>query len=189
MRCTVKKTVSDIIARGNHYCIGLKGNQGTLLRQAQACAATQPPLTRHYDVLDTSHGRCVERCVEVFAAPPALAATWEGLAAFARVERSGSRDGQCFQHHSWAILSQPLEAQRVSALIRGHRSCIENRLHWVKDVVQQEDASLICAPQPAQLMALLRTWALSAFRKAGHQSITKALRLFRHDMPKLISFL
>ncbi|MGD1943495.1 MAG: hypothetical protein ACFB0G_19550 [Leptolyngbyaceae cyanobacterium] len=39
-------------------------------------------------------------------------------------------------------------------MIWGHRSGIEHRLHWVKDVVQQEDASLIHAPQLAKLMAL-----------------------------------
>jgi len=61
-------------------------------------------------------------------------------------------------------------------------------LHWVKDVVQGEDASLIQSPNPATVMALLRSWAISLFRKAGHSSITKAMRLFKHDLPTLISF-
>ena len=82
-----------------------------------------------------------------------------------------------------------LPASQAAQLIRGHRGTIENRLHWVKDVVQQEDASLIGAVKPATLMALLHSWAISAFRKAGHDSLTKALRLFSHDLPQLISFL
>jgi hypothetical protein len=56
-------------------------------------------------------------------------------------------------------------------------------------VVQQEDASLIRAAKPATLMALLHSWAISAFRKAGYDSLTKALRLFSHDLKQLISFL
>jgi len=35
----------------------------------------------------------------------------------------------------------------------------------------------------------MRTWALSAFRKAGYESLTKAMRLCKHDLPKLSSFL
>ena len=189
MRCTVKKTVAEIVEWGNDYCIGLKANQPTLLRHAQHCAETQPPLSRHNDILDSSHGRCIERRVQVFAAPAELSITWKGLAAFARIERFGLREGRIFDHHSWVILSQPLAAQQAATLVQGHRGCVENQLHWVKDVVLQEDASLIRSPQPAKLMALLRTWAISAFRKAGHRSITKALRLFRHDIPQLISFL
>ena len=178
-----------LVETGHDYCIGLKRNQGALLQQAQRCAATQHPLSRHYDVLDTSHDRCIDRRVEVFAAPPELAPSWRGLQAFATVERSGVREGHVFHHQSWFILSQPLDAARVASLVQGHRSSVENRLHWVKDVVQQEDASLIRSPKPATLMALLRTWALSVFRKAGHFSITKAMRLCRHDIPALISFL
>jgi len=39
------------------------------------------------------------------------------------------------------------------------------------------------------VMALLRSWAISLFRKAGYSSITKAMRLFKHDLPTLISFI
>ncbi|NET35552.1 MAG: hypothetical protein F6K19_26600 [Cyanothece sp. SIO1E1] len=62
-------------------------------------------------------------------------------------------------------------------------------MHWFKDVVQQEDNSLIQAAQPATLMALWRSWAISVFRKAGHSSLTRAIRLFCHNLPSLISFL
>ncbi|BAU43280.1 hypothetical protein [Leptolyngbya sp. O-77] len=74
-------------------------------------------------------------------------------------------------------------------MIQAHRGTTENKLHWVKDVVQGEDASWIRAANPATLMALLRSWAISLFRKAGYSSITKAIRLFQHDLPTLISFI
>jgi hypothetical protein len=66
---------------------------------------------------------------------------------------------------------------------------VENQVHWVKDALQCKDASLIQAAQPATLMAFLRTWVLSVFRNAGFDSWTKATRLFKHDLPKLLSFL
>ncbi len=184
-----KKTVHEIVKRENHYCISLKENQPTLLAKAQQCATEQNPVSEYDAVLDHSHGRVVERRVRVFQAPAVLSETWDGLAAFAQVERVGIRDGHPFHTQSWFILDQCLPAHRVAQLVQDHRGTIENRVHWVKDVVQQEDASLIQASNPAILMALLRNWTLSIFRKAGHDSITKAIRFCCHDLPKLISFL
>lgn len=188
MRCIPKKTVCDIINSGNHYCIGLKANQPKLLRQAQHCAQTQSPLSS-YHAVDTSHGRHVERRIRVFQAPPELQKHWAGLAAFVAVERTGVRDGKPFQRLSWFIISHIVDAQNLAEIIQAHRGTTENKLHWVKDVVQGEDASLICSPQPATLMAFLRSWAISLFRRAGYSSITKAIRRFRHDLPTLISFI
>jgi len=179
--------VTQIIESENHYCIGLKANQSKLLQQAQQCAQTQSPLS-HYHTRDTSHGREVERQVQVFAAPVELAQEWTGLAAFVAVERFGSRQGQPFRRQSWFILSQIIPAPDAAVMIQAHRGTTENKLHWVKDVVQGEDASLIQAAKPATLMAFLRSWAISLFRKAGYSSITKAMRLFKHDLPMLLSF-
>ncbi|MEM7772846.1 MAG: hypothetical protein AAF327_20335 [Cyanobacteria bacterium P01_A01_bin.37] len=86
-------------------------------------------------------------------------------------------------------MSRVITAQQAAQLIQGHRAAVENQLHWVKDVVYHEDGSLIQAAKPATLMALWCSWAISAFRKAGHPSITRAIRRFSHDLPKLISFL
>lgn len=188
MPCTPKKTVGEIIESGNHYCIGLKANQRKLLERAVQCAHTQVPLSFH-QYLDTSHGRVVTRRVRVFAAPPELSQDWDALAAFVCVERSGVRQGQPFERQSWFIISQVIEAQQLACMIQAHRATTENKLHWVKDVVQGEDASLIRTPNPATLMALFRSWAISLFRKAGHSSITRAIRLFQHDLPTLISFI
>ncbi len=149
----------------------------------------RPPLSTLAAAPDTSHGRYVERTVHVFAAPPEATQTWHGLAAFAQVQRRGVRDGQPFEHHSWYILSRVLPAQRVAQLIQDHRGASENRVHWVKDVVQGEDHSQITAAAPATVMAFVRSWALTALRKAGYDSITRAFRLVGHDIPKLLSFL
>lgn len=184
-----KKTVHDIVESGNHYCIGLKGNQPTLLKTAQQCATTTLPISEYDAVLDHSHGRVVERQVRVFKAPAVLSEAWDNLAAFAQVDRFGVRDGHDFHTQSWFILDQCLPAHQVAQLVQDHRGTIENRLHWVKDVVQHEDTSLIQAHKPAMLMALLRNWTISIFRKAGHDSLTKAIRFCCHDLPKLISFL
>ena len=183
-----KKTVSDIVESDNHYCIGLKGNQPKLLAQAQRCETTDIPVSVFDAVVDCSHGRLVERCVQVFEVSQDCSEDWANLAAFASVKRFGVRDGHSFQTQSWFILDQCLSAQRVAQLVQNHRGTIENRVHWVKDVVQREDASLIQAANPATVMSIFRSWAISIFRKSGYDSITRAIRFFRHDLPKLISF-
>lgn len=188
MHCTPQKTVCEIIESGNDYCIGLKANQPKLLKQAQQCARDQVPLSCYAEI-DTSDGRIVHRRVNVFAVPESLSQEWPALEAFVSVERWGIRQGRAFRRQSWFIVSQRLEAKALALMIQSHRGTTENKLHWVKDVVQGEDASMIHAAKPATLMALLRSWAISLFRKAGHSSITKAMRLFRHDLPTLLSFI
>lgn len=188
MRCTVKKTVAQIVKSENNYCIGLKRNQKKLVQAAEQTAQTQPPLST-YQEQDCSHGRWVERTVRVFAASPECQVQWSGLQAMVAVERRGIREGKSFKHQSWYILSQAIPAEQAAHLIRGHRASIENQVHWVKDVVQGEDRSEIRAARPATLMAFLRSWALTIFRRVGFESFTKATRQFKHDLPKLFSLL
>lgn len=181
--------MAQIVASENHYCIGLKGNQKTLLKTAQQIAQTQSSIST-FQEFDRSRGRQVERTIRVFAAPSELQSQWANLSAFVAVNRQGLlREGKPFNRDSWYLLSQIIPASQAASLIRNHRASVENKLHWVKDVVQGEDSSQIRGAQPATLMAFLRTWALTAFRHAGFESLTKALRLSSHNLPKLISFL
>jgi predicted transposase YbfD/YdcC len=176
------------VASANYYCIGLKGNQKKLLEQVQHTAQSQTPLST-YQEKDQTRGRSIERCVRVFAAPSVAQQQWQGFAAFVALERHGIRDGQPFYRQSWFILSQVISAAQAAEMIRNHRSSIENKVHWVKDVVQGEDRSGIRAAKPATLLAFLRSWAMTAFRNSGFDSLTKAMRLFKHNIPKLLSFL
>ena len=65
---------------------------------------------------------------------------------------------------------------------------LEKRLHWVKDVVLQEELAPLCdGPAPVNF-ALVRTMALNLFRHHGLDSITQGLRRLAHDIPTLFSF-
>ncbi|MBW4579073.1 MAG: hypothetical protein KME42_05790 [Tildeniella nuda ZEHNDER 1965/U140] len=65
---------------------------------------------------------------------------------------------------------------------------IENRLHWVKDVVLKEDLAPLCDGNAPVNFALVRTMALNLFRQHGFDSITQGLRRLAHDIPTLFSF-
>jgi hypothetical protein len=66
---------------------------------------------------------------------------------------------------------------RLLALNRNHWS-IENRLHYVRDVTFEEDASRIRSRNAPRVMAALRNLVISLLRLAGINSIPKALRQF-----------
>ena len=59
--------------------------------------------------------------------------------------------------------------------VRGHW-CIENRLHYVRDVTLGEDASQVRSGAAPQVMAALRNSILALLRHAGWTNIAAALR-------------
>ncbi|MEM9538721.1 MAG: hypothetical protein AAGA60_04325 [Cyanobacteria bacterium P01_E01_bin.42] len=65
---------------------------------------------------------------------------------------------------------------------------IENRLHWPKDVILQEDTAPLCDGQAPVNFAILRTIVLNLFRLHGFASLTKGLRHLSHDVHRLFSF-
>ena len=74
-----------------------------------------------------------------------------------------------------SIPPEKADAKRLLALNRGHW-CIENRLHWVRDVTFDEDRSQIRTGQGPQTMATLRNLAISLFRLQKVNNIAQALR-------------
>lgn len=117
-------------------------------------------------------------------------AEWPDLASIIWVERSGTRaEGGPFCEEHFFITSQPeVSTAEAAAQVRGHWQ-IENGLHWVKDVVQGEDACTTRAGQAPQNLALLRNWVLTLYRRAGYASLSRALRFFAHDIGGLCSLL
>jgi Transposase DDE domain len=64
---------------------------------------------------------------------------------------------------------------RLLALNRGHW-VIENRLHWIRDFVFDEDRCRIRSAAGARIMASLRNLAIGLGRLAGAPSIAELLR-------------
>lgn len=78
-------------------------------------------------------------------------------------------------HGLTSLTAEKASAQRLLDLNRNHW-CIENRLHWVRDVTFDEDRSCIRTGAGAHAMASLRNLAISVLRLAGAASIAPALR-------------
>ena len=63
----------------------------------------------------------------------------------------------------WFLLSRPLTPERLIQVARAHWT-IENQLHWVLDVVLEEDAARSRKDNAPQNLALLRKLALNILR-------------------------
>ncbi|MEW6748064.1 MAG: ISAs1 family transposase [Planctomycetota bacterium] len=74
---------------------------------------------------------------------------------------------------------------RVLELNRGHW-CIENRVHWVRDVTFDEDRCRVRKNAAAQVMASLRNLAISLLRLAGVCNIAWAMRHLAHNSAKAL---
>ena len=68
-----------------------------------------------------------------------------------------------------------IRADQIAEAIRGHWS-IENRLHWIRDVVFAEDHSQIRTGAGPAVMATLRNLAVSLHRLTGASNIAAACR-------------
>ncbi|MFQ4150640.1 ISAs1 family transposase [Arthrobacter sp. LAPM80] len=78
----------------------------------------------------------------------------------------------------YIITSLPAEttsAAELKTIVRGHWT-IENRLHWVLDVVSLEDKSMVRTCNAPRLMASLRILAISLYRIGRMTNIAKATR-------------
>lgn len=77
---------------------------------------------------------------------------------------------------------------RVLALNRNHW-CIENGLHYVRDVTFDEDHCRIRKHAGARVMASLRNLAISLLRLAGETNIAQGLRACARDPQRSLRLL
>ena len=76
-----------------------------------------------------------------------------------------------------SLTAQQADAKRLLALSRGHWS-IENRSHYVRDMLFDEDRHQLRKGKSPQMMACLRNFAISLLRLMNYKNITKATREF-----------
>jgi len=146
---------------------------------------------KHLDtarVKSKGHGRLEEREVQLSTRiVPHL--DWPGLAQVCRRVRTTVRNGKRTVETDYALTS--LSRERASAgwvaeCWRGHWR-IENRLHYVRDVVFGEDASRIRKGAAPQVLAACRNALIGLLRSWGCRNIAAALRDHAYTPRKLLA--
>jgi predicted transposase YbfD/YdcC len=180
-----KKTVEAIVQSNNDYIIKVKKNQPKLQEAIRVHTEKEPAIQVNIEE-DTSKGRKVQRLVEVFAPPANIDSSWKEVESVIRVNRSGERDGKSYSTLSYYFSSLPPTSRRIAKVIRGHWQ-VENRLHWVKDVIFDEDKSPQRAGNAPINLSIIKTWVLSVFRLNGFDSIKGAIDQLSHNIPAMWS--
>ena len=204
---TQRKFCQEILEHQADYCLPVKANQKQLFQDIrdlfEPFSETDPPevetrrfaslhtqadahLDRHTDV-ETAHAFITTRTLRssTLLTPDA---DWPGLAQVYEyhIERRHTQTAQITQQTQYGITSLTPEKASAEDLLKLRRNhwTIENKLHWVRDVIFDEDASQTRTGNIPHVMAALRNTAISVLRFAGRREISKTLRELA-DNPKL----
>ncbi|RYD70619.1 MAG: ISAs1 family transposase [Verrucomicrobiaceae bacterium] len=164
-----KQIAREIVEADADYVLALKGNQGTAHEEIrsyldEAIAAGRAEL-QSCEHVDKGHGRIEVRRywqstqIDWFADR----GLWEGLRSVGVVESMREIDGKQTFERRYYLSSLELDAERFARAVRGHWG-VENQLHWVLDVVFNEDQSRARTGYAAENLALLRKWSLNLIK-------------------------
>ncbi len=159
------KMAEKILERGGAYVLALKQNQSALFAEAQALLACAGKRQEAAQSQPASHGREEHRqAVVVRSRALARKHGFPGLAAVACLTLQRRVNGRARKPIvRYFVLSKPFSPSRLLALVRDHWS-IENQLHWVLDVVFEEDRARSRKDNGAENLAIVRKLALNLLR-------------------------
>ncbi len=148
--------------RGADYALALKENQSALWTKARGLVETASRRDEAELQQPVSHGRYESRrAVVVPDATLARDHNFPGIRAVARLtSHRRVHGGKTEVAVRYFLLSQVFPAERVLEIVRAHWS-IENQLHWVLDVVFNEDRARNRKDHGPENLSILRKLALN----------------------------
>ncbi len=169
-----KKTAQVILESGNDYLGALKGNQSGLLSAVAANFQAQQTVQQ----INKGHGRIEKRTVSISHQLGGIP-DFPGLQTLIRVvsQRQVHRANiiEVSYETRYYVASFIDTAPAFAERIRGYWG-VENKVHYVRDVTQGEDASRIRTSPLVQIWALARNFALNLYRDNGFQNMAQAQR-------------
>jgi predicted transposase YbfD/YdcC len=165
-----------LTGRGGHYLLTVKRNQPTLHRQLRDLPWKQVPVAHRTH--DKAHGRVESRSVKLTAVNAGIGFPTAHLAVQVTRRRRPLTGRKWRTETVYAVTDltfADVRAEQIADALRGHW-CIENRLHWVRDVTFTEDHSQVRTGTGPAVMATLRNLAISMHRLTGAANIAAACR-------------
>jgi predicted transposase YbfD/YdcC len=172
------KIAATILERGADYLLAVKDNQPTLHDDIKRYFDDAPPdEVQISETTDGDHGRIEVRRHAVSHAVDWLAedSRFPGIKTIAMVESRVERDGKTSCERRYYISSAVLLVALFANAVRCHWH-IENRLHWVLDVIFHEDLSRLRTGHGPQNMATIRHMAMNLLRSSQPNKSLKVRR-------------
>ena len=173
-----------ITARGADYLLALKDNWPTLAAEVRLFFDTQPAdAFDTHDITEGDHGRIETRRHRIshdvgwltsdrrFPGEP----RFPGLAAIGLVEAEVERNATISIARRYYLSSAKLSAAQFARAVRAHWG-VENRLHWVMDVVFHDDLMRLRTENGPANMATMRHAALNIIKQINDKASTKVRR-------------
>lgn len=179
------KIAEAIRDRGADYLLALRDNWPSLCAEVErffAQTAADPAVQRH-QTLDGDHGRieirrhAVSHEVGWLLSDRRFPGEWrfQDLAMIAMVEAETERDGKASLERRYYLSSATLSAKQFAAAVRAHWH-VENRLHWVMDVVFHDDLMRLRTDHGPANMAAIRHMSLNLIRQINDKASLKVRR-------------
>jgi predicted transposase YbfD/YdcC len=160
-------TAQAILDRGGDYLMTVKTNQPRLHDDIKLLMDDPAaPADDVDETIDGDHGRIETRRAEVIHDVAWIAQThgWPKIATVGRITANRESDGQQTRSVRYFLASKPFAAAELNRLARSHWG-IENSLHWVLDVVMNEDQARARKDHAPENLALLRRFALNVIKR------------------------
>jgi len=162
---------SKIIKKKADYILALKGNQGNLYKEVKDLFdKIDTPEFKKYkhqsDIqIEKDHGRIEQReCVTIENLDWLYEIhQWEGVKSIAKITATVDKGGQQSKEERYYILSLPGKADFINRAVRKHWF-IENKLHWILDVIFKEDYCRVRTGNGAENLNTIRKIALNTIK-------------------------
>lgn len=183
---TTKATASYLRGRGAHYVLAVKANRSLLQAEVGEIPWDQVPVTVRTS--DTLHGRVESRAYQIvqITTPPQVPGGGLSLpgarqavrVAATRKPAGGGRASTTVLFYVTSLGPEQATFAQIAHVIRT-RWGIENRLHWIRDVVFDEDRHTTRRANTTRLRTLLRSTAISLIHLAGLPVTTTTQACYR----------
>jgi predicted transposase YbfD/YdcC len=169
-----------VLGRGGHYVLALKQNQSKLFAAVARRFARTGKRSVANGIEPSTHDRQeIRRATVIRDTSIGAANRFPGVVALARIASRRRLHGRRADKPvvRYYLLSKGMSAKRVLQIVRGHWG-IENRLHWVLDVVFNEDRGRARKDNGPENLAVLRRFAINIIRAhpAGISMRQKVIR-------------
>jgi predicted transposase YbfD/YdcC len=151
--------------RKGHYVLAIKSNRGRLFETAKALVDAARKPARASQRRTSAHGR-IERRQAIITPTPQLSKQYSfpAIAAVGRIDSWRANTGKAAKHRvRYFLASRLLSAKKLLDVVRTHWG-IENNLHWVLDVLFDEDACRSRKDHAPENLAAIRKLAINALQ-------------------------